>query len=74
MTMQQDFAQVEGRIVYVKQVPVSALPVEVREQAGDLEELFAVHDAKGQQLALVANRRLAYSLAREHDYRPVSVH
>ncbi|WP_298852484.1 DUF1150 family protein [uncultured Ruegeria sp.] len=62
------------RIVYVKTVDVSELPREVREQAGDLDQLYAVHDSDGQQLALVADRKLAFVLAREHDLSPVAVH
>ncbi|XDB00181.1 DUF1150 family protein [Sulfitobacter sp. LCG007] len=64
----------DNRIVYVKTVAVDALPEEVREQVGDLDKLFAVHDADGQQLALVADRRMAFRLARDHDYAPVAVH
>ncbi|WP_209832267.1 DUF1150 family protein [Ruegeria sp. HKCCE3926] len=63
-----------NRIVYVKTVEVSELPWEVREQAGDLDQLYAVHDSDGQQLALVADRKLAFVLAREHDLSPVAVH
>ncbi len=62
------------RIVYVKAVDVADLPREVREQAGDLDQLYAVHDSDGQQLALVADRKLAFILAREHDLSPVAVH
>ncbi|WP_281972657.1 DUF1150 family protein [Ruegeria faecimaris] len=62
------------RIVYVKTVEVADLPREVRDQAGDLSLLYAVHDADGQQLALVADRKLAFNLAREHDFSPVAVH
>ncbi len=62
------------RIVYVKAVDVADLPSDVREQAGDLDQLYAVHDSDGQQLALVADRKLAFVLAREHDLSPVAVH
>ncbi len=62
------------RTVYVKTIAVSDLPREVRDQAEGLELLYAVHDAQGQQLALVGDRKLAFSLAREHDYAPVMVH
>ncbi|MEM1004866.1 MAG: DUF1150 family protein [Pseudomonadota bacterium] len=62
------------RIVYVKTVDVSDLPNELREKAGDLNQLYAVHDSDGQQLALVADRKLAFSLARQHDFSPVAVH
>lgn len=63
-----------GRMVYVKPIEVEALPPEVREQAKGLKQLFAVHDAEGQQLALVADRKLAYVLARQHDYAPQPLH
>lgn len=64
----------DDRIVYVKQVAVADLPDEVQEKAGDLETLFSVHKSNGEQLALVAGRELAFSLAREHDMDPVTVH
>ena len=59
-----------GRMVYVKPISVDALPQEVQEQAGDLKKLFAVHDSEGQQLALVANRKMALALAVQNDYSP----
>ncbi|WP_298933863.1 DUF1150 family protein [uncultured Ruegeria sp.] len=62
------------RIVYVKSVDVADLPRDLREQAGDLDHLYAVHDSDGQQLALVADRKLAFVLARQHDLSPVAVH
>ena len=62
------------RTVYVKTIAVTDLPREVRDQAEGLELLYAVHDAQGQQLALVGDRKLAFTLAREHDYSPVMVH
>ncbi len=62
------------RIVYVKSVDVADLPQDLRDQAGDLDQLYAVHDANGQQLALVADRKLAFVLARQHDLSPVAVH
>jgi len=74
MNTPYNFSTDDTRIVYVKPVAVSELPEEVRAQAGDLEELFAVHSEEGEQLALVANRSLAFSLARQHDYKPVAVH
>ncbi len=74
MNTKFDFGDEGQDIVYVKAVPVADLPEEVRDQAGDLTTLFAVHDAKGQQLALVANRTLAFALARQNDLRPVTVH
>ena len=64
----------QDRTVYVKTILVTDLPREVRDQAEGLEQLYAVHDAEGQQLALVGERKLAFALAREHNYAPVLVH
>ena len=61
-------------IVYVKPVDVADLPKDIQEQAGEVETLFAVHDANGAQLALVADRRLAFALAVQNDMRPMTVH
>ena len=61
-------------IVYVKPVLVADLPADVQGEVGDLEQLFALHNAAGEQLALVANRKLAFHLARENDMQPVTVH
>ena len=63
-----------ARIVYVREVAVDDLPDDVREELGDAEVIWSVHGADGRQLALVANRGLAFHLAREHDFTPVSVH
>ncbi len=69
-----DFDQLSGRIVYVKPVAVADLSDDLKEQAGSLETIFSVHDAEGQQLALVADRAMAFELARKHDMRPLTVH
>lgn len=63
-----------GRMVYVKAIAVTDLPREVRDQADGLEQLFAVHDAEGQQLALVSDRKMAFALAVQNDYAPQPVH
>lgn len=73
-----DFNQDGRRIVYVKEVNVADLPAEVQDEvragAGGRDHLYAVHDAEGQQLALVADRRMAFILARQNDLEPVTVH
>jgi len=61
-------------IVYVREVKVADLPEEIRGQAGNLEVIYAVHRVNGERVALVANRGLAFALARQHDMAPVSVH
>lgn len=69
-----DFNQDGRRIVYVKEVDVADLPEEVQAEAGGREHLYAVHDSDGQQIALVADRRMAFVLARQNDFAPVTVH
>lgn len=64
----------ESRVVYVRPVATADLPREVRRQAGDIEQLFAVHNAAGERLALVKDRKLAFALARQNDLAPVNVH
>ncbi|MBL9054831.1 MAG: DUF1150 family protein [Rhodobacteraceae bacterium] len=61
-------------IVYVRPVTVAELPDEVRAQIDGLETVYSVHRADGERLALVADRDLAFLLARQHDFAPVSVH
>jgi len=63
-----------SNIVYVKAIDVADLPREVQDQADGLDQLYAVHDAEGTQLALVADRKLAFTLARQHDLAPQPVH
>ncbi|MDR9427301.1 MAG: DUF1150 family protein [Salibaculum sp.] len=74
MNTKYDFEALGDRVVYVKPVAVADLPDEVREQSDGMNQVYAVHDSDGQQLALVANRALAFELARQHDMTPVTVH
>ncbi len=76
MDVKYDFdAMDENRIVYVRKVAVKDLPQEVRDEAGGLETLYAVHRAgDGVQLALVRDRAMAFVLARQNDLAPVAVH
>ncbi|MFN3615997.1 MAG: DUF1150 family protein [Rubrimonas sp.] len=62
-----------GRIVYIRNVEKSELPQETRERLGDAP-LYAIHDAVGNRLALVADRDLAFAVARQHEMTPVSAH
>ncbi|OIQ35838.1 MAG: hypothetical protein BM559_00870 [Roseobacter sp. MedPE-SWchi] len=62
------------RIVYVKTVAVEDLPEDMQASAQGRDHLYAVHDAEGEQLALVADRKLAFVLARQNDFSPVAVH
>ncbi|WP_405405639.1 DUF1150 family protein [Paracoccus sp. Ld10] len=60
--------------VYIRQVAAATLPRDVQEQLPGVQVLYAVHDTDGERLALVQNRALAFTLARENELRPVSVH
>ncbi len=62
------------RIAYIRPVAVTDLPADVQARAGGLETIWAVHDADGARLALVADRGLAFILARQNDLEPVSAH
>jgi hypothetical protein len=68
------FPESAERIVYVRPVAVADLPDEIRDQIGAVETVYSVNAPNGQQLALVADRKLAFHLARSHDFAPVSVH
>ncbi len=69
-----DLATIGQNIVYVKPISVQDLPADMQSKVGDLENVFAVHNAAGEQLALVANRELAFDLARQNQMNPVTLH
>ena len=69
-----NFPAAERAIVYVRPVLVADLPSELQAQAEGFETIYAVHRPDGERLALVADRALAFALARQHDMAPVSVH
>ncbi len=66
----------ERPIVYVRKVQVDELPDDLRAQASGagLKELYAIGSEAGEQLALVKDREMAFIVARQHDYMPVSAH
>lgn len=76
MSIMENTDAVGTGLVYVRKVMVEDLPEAVQEEArqGGLEELYALHRADGEQVALVGDRGLAFSLARQNDLNPVSVH
>ena len=54
MNTKHDFGpEALGKTVYVRPVEVASLPDEVREQAGDIDTLYALHGPDGERLALV---------------------
>lgn len=72
----RDSEAIGGATVYVRKVALGELPRAVQREAREtgLEELYALHRADGEQVALVGDRHLAFSLARQNDLNPVSVH
>ncbi|AZQ66136.1 DUF1150 family protein [Silicimonas algicola] len=62
------------RLVYVRPVDVSDLPKDMQGQAEGRDQVYAVHSANGERLALVRDRSLAFILARQNDLAPVNVH
>ena len=76
MAYHQDIERVGGAMVYVRKVEIEDLPDRIQEEAreGGLDELYALHRADGEQVALVGDRSLAFNLARQNDLDPVSVH
>jgi hypothetical protein len=66
--------ETDSRLAYVKSINVADLPQELRDEAGDRSKIYAVHNEDGEQLALVADRKLAFVLARQNDFSPVAVH
>ena len=61
-------------LVYIKTVAVTELPLDLQRQVGPDKTLYAVHKADGERVAVVENRALAYSLARDNDLTPMTVH
>lgn len=75
MNTKQNFDALDAeRVVYVRPVLAEDLPQDVRDQIDGLEVLYAVHRPDGERLALVADRAMAFSLARQNDLAPVTVH
>ena len=62
------------QIVYVRQVKTADLPVEIQAQSQGRDTLYAIHAASGEVLALVPDRRMAFTVARQNEMAPVSVH
>jgi hypothetical protein len=61
-------------LVYIKTVAVTELPLDLQRQVGTDKTLYAVHKADGERVAVVENRALAYSLARDNDLTPMTLH
>lgn len=70
-----EFKTLEGdRLVYVRPVDVTDLPDAMQEQAEGRDQVYALHNAEGDRLALVKDRELAFEIALQNDFAPVNVH
>lgn len=74
MNTKFDLGEMSANIVYLKPMNAADLPEAVREQAGDMEQIFAVHNGDGEQVAYVADLRFANHLAAENNVRIVTLH
>ena len=63
-----------NRIVYVRTVKTADLPEAIKAQTGGIDQIYAIHAADGECLALVADRQKAFIVARQNEFSPVSVH
>jgi hypothetical protein len=61
-------------LVYVRKIATIGLSEELQEEIGPLDCVYSVHRPDGEQIALVADRKMAFALALQHDLAPVSVH
>lgn len=74
MHTKQELKALAGKSIYLKLVDVADLPSDVQAEAGSLESLFAVHNAQGEQVALVASPAVASHLAALNDMTLVALH
>lgn len=68
----------EAQLVYVRPISEAELqailPANALEELDTSENLFAVHNADGQRLAIVEGRDAAFAAARAHSLNPTSLH
>lgn len=62
------------KTVYIRSIEVDDLDEDVRHKVDGLDRLYSVNLADGERLALVTDRNLAFSIARQNDFLPVSAH
>lgn len=64
----------ETPIVYIREVPVAALPDAIRAQLDGVAHVWGIHAPDGACLALARDRRSAFVVARQNEMAPVSAH
>ena len=68
------FFELPSNIVYVRELSPEETEALPQNAVGAARKVYAIHDANGERLALTDDRKLAFTLARQHDRTPVSVH
>jgi hypothetical protein len=63
----------DDRTVYVCAVNVDDLPEAVAKGISQ-DQVYSLNSSKGERLALVEDRSLAFVLARQNEFHPVPVH
>ena len=66
MHMKQNLKSMGNRIVYLKPVAVDDLPEAVRAEAGGIDPVFTLHNTSGEQVAFVADPRMAAAIAQQN--------
>lgn len=74
MHTKQELKALAGNSIYLKPVDFADLPEDVQAEAGSMDELFAVHNADGEQVALVASTAVASHLAAANELTLVALH
>jgi len=74
MLRKQDFKELAGQSIYLKPMDMTDLPADIQDEAGSLTELFAVHNAQGEQVAFVASAAVASHLAALNNMTLVALH
>jgi len=64
----------QGKIAYIREIDPDDLPDDIRAQLPSDGPVWGVHSPDGECLAVALDRRVAFVLARENDYAPVSAH
>ncbi|MEM8872614.1 MAG: DUF1150 family protein [Pseudomonadota bacterium] len=61
-------------VAYIRLVAREALPPQVQEKTEGMDQIYSIHDAQGQVLALVDDRQKAFHVAILNEFKPVSAH
>ncbi len=66
------------KLVYIRRLALdearSLVPEDALAELDSLDDLFSVHTADGQRVAIVEGRDAAFAAARAYDLKPRSVH